>query len=234
MLHLPADRLIELVDIEPTPQELAHLQSCTECARERNALMALRNLAADARMKGGEPLSSWERLRPALLDEDLIEPTTGERPALVRPKRGFGIGHWSVRMAASIALVAGGVLGGRLTAPVGVVSEPASEQPAAVQAAAFSSTSDAMDVLLRAQEDYQRAAAFLLASDTTLGPSTPALYKQRLAALDELMGVTRSALSRVPQDPVINSYYLAALGAREATLQQLELALPEGTRIDRF
>jgi hypothetical protein len=238
MLHLPADRLAELVDIEPTPQELAHLQSCPECARERNALMALRNLAATERERVEEPLATWEALRSGLVQEGLIvvPPAHVTGPVLVAGKRRrFSVSHWSLRLAASFALVAGGVAAGRLTAPDPVQDPVATGAVVtASQPVEFASASDAMVALMRAQEDYQRAAAFLLASDTTLGPTTPTLYKQRLAALDELMGVTSSALARVPHDPVINSYYLAALGAREATLQQLELALPEGTRIDRF
>ena len=43
----------------------------------------------------------------------------------------------------------------------------------------------------------------------------------RLAALEGLVRVTRSALERAPGDPVINGYYLAALGERDAMLSRL-------------
>lgn len=236
MLHLPADRLAELVDIEPTPQELAHLQSCTECAREHGAFLALRDLAAAESGRTSEPLAAWDTLRDQLRTEGLIATQTG--PVLVAGKRRrFSVAHWSLRLAASFALVAAGVAAGRMTAPQQPAVSPVVQddvEPAGQPAAGFASATDAMETLMRAQDEYQRAAAFLLASDTTLGAVSPTHYKQRLATLDELMGVTRSALTRMPHDPVINSYYLAALGAREATLQQLDLALPEGTRIDRF
>lgn len=241
MLHLPADRLAELVDAEPTSQELAHLQSCALCARERSAFQALRDLAASERHHTVEPLATWDALRPALAAEGLIgEGVVSDATPSVQRRRSFHIGHWGLRIAASLALVAAGAVGGRMS--VFTQADPA-EAPATTVVAAgegidanaqFASEADAMTVLLRAQQDYQRAAAFLMADDTTMGTNTPVMFKQRLAALDELMGVTRSALTRSPQDPVINSYYLAALGAREATLQQLDLALPEGTKIDRF
>lgn len=243
MLHLPADRLAELVDVEPTSQELAHLQSCDLCARERQAFCALREIAALERDRAAESLITWETLRPALAAEGLIAPAvaTGHVPARTASRR-FSAAHWGMRIAASFLLVAAGVAAGRMSAPaqdppgaeVSADVIPAANVEGAAGAAQFASEADAMSVLLRAQQDYQRAAAYLLATDTTMGTNTPVMFKQRLAALDELMGVTRSALSRAPQDPVINSYYLAALGAREATLQQLDLALPEGTKIDRF
>jgi hypothetical protein len=240
MLHLPADRLAELVDVEPTSQELAHLQSCALCARERSAFQALRDLAASERNHAVEPLITWDALRPALTAEGLIgEAVVSDSKPSAQRRRNFHIGHWGLRIAASLALVVAGAAGGRMsvTTQADAADAAATTVVAAEGADAnvqFASEADAMTVLLRAQQDYQRAAAFLMADDTTMGTNTPVMFKQRLAALDELMGVTRSALTRSPQDPVINSYYLAALGAREATLQQLDLALPEGTKIDRF
>jgi hypothetical protein len=244
MLHLPADRLAELVDVEPTPQELAHLQSCELCAREHSALCALRELAASERDRAAEPLLAWDALRPALIADGLIGKSVVSAVPSGRSGRSFMAGHWGLRVAASFLLVTAGAAAGRMSvttqgdttaagevAPGTSVLDATGGTPAESQ---FASEADAMTVLLRAQQEYQRAAAYLLASDTTVETNTPAMFKQRLVALDELMGVTRSALSRAPQDPVINSYYLAALGAREATLQQLDLALPEGTKIDRF
>ncbi|MBV9772971.1 MAG: hypothetical protein JO040_03435 [Gemmatimonadetes bacterium] len=43
----------------------------------------------------------------------------------------------------------------------------------------------------------------------------------RLAALEGLVRATRTALERAPEDPVINGYYLAAMGKRDATLQRM-------------
>lgn len=233
MLHLPADRLAELVDVEPTRQESAHLEACAECARERHAYTSLRNLARSERHSVTEPLLRWADLRRGLEEEGVIA-TPMPAPYGVRPVRGrkpsFSPSRIALAAAACFALVTTGMAIGRFVP----LSGPAVGSQVMAASAAFQSRDQAVEVLLRAQQDYQRAAAFLLASDTTIAPSAPNLYRERLAALDEVMGVTRDALVRAPHDPVMNSYYLATLGAREATLQQLQMALPAGTRIDSF
>jgi hypothetical protein len=243
MLHLPADRLAELVDVEPTRQEWAHLDVCAECARERHAYAALRNLARAERLAVTEPLLSWADLRRGLEGEGVIA-----SPAFaidsVRPVDSGGRHlSWSrigLAAAACFALLTTGMAIGRFVpvsgGPVQTISSVGNAQGSEAIAASptFQSRDEALQALLLAQQDYQQAAAFLLASDTTIAPSAPNLYRERLAALDEVMGVTRDALVRAPHDPVMNSYYLATLGAREATLQQLQLALPAGTRIDSF
>ena len=55
-----------------------------------------------------------------------------------------------------------------------------------------------------------------------------AMYSKRLVALDQVFNATESALQTAPHDPVINQYYLATMGARVATQQQL--AQPVGLR----
>jgi hypothetical protein len=49
-----------------------------------------------------------------------------------------------------------------------------------------------------------------------------------------VMTEMRAALQEAPQDPVINQYYLATVGAREATLRQLGTTLPPGAKLNRF
>ena len=48
------------------------------------------------------------------------------------------------------------------------------------------------------------------------------------------MSEMRDAMREAPQDPVINQYYLATVGAREATLRQLGTALPASAQMNRF
>jgi hypothetical protein len=62
----------------------------------------------------------------------------------------------------------------------------------------------------------------------------PAQYRTRLAALDNVMSDMRGALKEAPHDPVINQYYRAAVGVREATLRQLGTTLPAGARLNRY
>lgn len=110
-------------------------------------------------------------------------------------------------------------------------------------AAAFRSTTEALVALARAEEQYQLAAAFLLQHDSSSGMSgararatddSSSVYRTRLVALDNVMAASREALYEAPHDPVINRYYLATLGAREATLRQLNTSLPAGARLARF
>jgi hypothetical protein len=165
-------------------------------------------------------------------------------------------------MAAGLTLAIGGAALGRVSAGAGLLpsSQPqvahsdvsaSSEQnatasPAAAGVAAipasqtttdqFQSPEQAWDVLNRAGEDYQRASAYLSANNTEIPmPVTPSQYRTRLVALDNVMSEIRGALKEAPQDPVINQYYLATVGAREATLRQLGTTLrPEGVSLKRF
>ena len=100
----------------------------------------------------------------------------------------------------------------------------------------FKSPEEAWDALNRAGEEYQRASAYLSASNTDVPmPSNPSQYRTRLAALDGVMSEIRGALKEAPQDPVINQYYLTTVSAREATLRQLGTTLrPEGVSLSRF
>jgi len=111
---------------------------------------------------------------------------------------------------------------------------PASTALASTQTQ-FRSAEDAWEALNRAGEEYQRASAYLSASNTEVPmPSGPDQYRTRLVALDNVMSDMRDALKEAPQDPVINQYYLATVGAREATLRQLGTTLPASARLNRF
>jgi hypothetical protein len=160
-----------------------------------------------------------------------------------------------MQAAAALLLVAGGAAIGRFTAPASASvntasqSSPTTSTPpqtastgvagtaatASNTAPEFRSPEEAWDVLNRAGEEYQRASAYLSASNTSVPlPTNPDTYRTRLAALDNVMSEMRSALNEAPHDPVINQYYLATVGAREATLRQLGTTLPAGARLNRF
>jgi hypothetical protein len=59
-------------------------------------------------------------------------------------------------------------------------------------------------------------------------------YRSRLAALDRVISASREAMREAPHDPVINGYYLTTIGQREATLRQLNTALPASLRLNDF
>jgi len=209
---------------------------------------ALDEMVARERERGASPLTDWASLSDRLRAEGLIrEPIAASR---------FVSRRW-LQAAAAVLLAVGGAAVGRMSAGASVMplaslssgngaSEPAQpgEQssgtaaaPAGFLASAteFKSPDEAWEALNRAGEEYQRASAYLSASNTEIPmPMAASQYRTRLAALDNVMSEMRDALREVPQDPVINQYYLATVGAREATLRQMGTTLPASARLNRF
>jgi hypothetical protein len=236
MSHLDPERLAALSDDTPTPMEAAHITTCSECTAELTAHRKLARLAAAAQPLTGAPLDGFDSLVPRLRAEGLITP----------PVRAAKVRLWTLRVAASLTLVTGGLIAGRVTAPrslpflprgddtQGAVAAPAASL--ALPVANFRTADDAIKTLTLAQQTYQSAAAFLAAQDTTahfigLNQNT---YRTRLTALDEIVASTRAAMYQAPQDPVINQYYLATLSAREATLRQIGQTMPATRKLGAY
>jgi hypothetical protein len=210
------------------------------------------------------PLTEWRTLSLSLRQEGLIHDAPGARPGSdyaggyageyasgypAEPaRRGGGwmraTGRWTMRLAASAALVGVGVVAGRGMTfgqdlinqiEVAVADSAGHGTSVRVGGKPFSSPADARRTLLRAQTDYQRAAAFLAATDS--GPriaGEPDMYRDRLVGLDEMTAASLGALKSAPRDPLLNQYYLSAAAAREATIQQLGNSLPVGATMVRF
>ncbi|HET9011405.1 MAG TPA: hypothetical protein VFN38_06290 [Gemmatimonadaceae bacterium] len=164
----------------------------------------------------------------------------GRASAGVRPVPGFAVaptvaaGEGEGEGASQLAELPGRMLDTVRSAGASLVADTT---------ATFRSTTDALVALAKAEQQYQLAAAFLLEHDSASGMSgartraiddSSSVYRMRLAALDNVMAASREALYEAPHDPVINRYYLATLGAREATLRQLNTALPAGARLARY
>jgi hypothetical protein len=136
-------------------------------------------------------------------------------------------------------LLLGGAAIGRVTVPEVVSTERTASDARLVSNAdsvtTFRSTAEAISILQRAERDYRMAMMYLSGQDTvTRVADDPALYRARLAALDEMAGVALDAVHQAPQDPLMNRYYLATLGARDATLRQLGEKLPENVQLVGF
>ncbi len=201
----------------------------------------LDEMVALERSRGIPSLTDWDSLAARLRAEGLMKspPTTARLLS----------SRW-MQAAAGLLLAMGGAAAGRVSAgasalPVRDVQTTAQTAAAAPQAETgvtpaaatpdFSSPEQAWEILNRAGEQYQRASAYLSASNTEVPlPPEPEQYRTRLAALDNVMSEMRDALKEAPQDPVINQYYLATVGAREATLRQMGTALPASARLNRF
>ena len=241
MLHLRTERLAQLGDEVPTAEEMTHLASCDVCAHERDAYLALVAMALEEREAFGLPLTRWDAIAA-----ELSAPEVAANPRGASAPRSQ---RWLLQIAAGLLLVAGGAMLGRLSTgeralptaratPAATVTAasalPSSVDPAP-DSASFTSVDEARAAQQRSEVLYQQAAAFLARVDTTgAGNGSPVAYRSRLAALDQVITTTREAMREAPHDPVINGYYLTTLGQREATLRQLNTALPASLRVNSF
>lgn len=236
MLHLSTDRLAALGDEPPTDIEAAHLASCYVCTRELEAYHTLIAMARAERDSLGLPLTRWDAIAAAL-DADVS--------AAAPRRRAPGTAHWPLRVAAGLLLMAGGAVIGRASA--GGASLPGREadrRPATVAAtpdvrpaadSTFASVDEARAAQHRSEQLYQQAVAYLAQYDSTaVNDGSPVAYKSRLAVLDRVISATSEAMREAPHDPVINGYYLTTLGQREATIRQLNTALPASLRLSSF
>lgn len=247
MSHLSIDRLAAIADETPTPDEATHLAGCWDCRAEVAAYRRLARMAAMAPVPN-EPLTAWSQLGPQLraaglvVDAPLVADAApgaahagGGGRVLALPARRPLVQVWAMRIAAGLALLVGGGALGRMTAPEAPAFDPTSLAVGA-PSANYGSPDDAIRALTVAQQQYQSAAAFLASQDTTsrfIGLNRDT-YEARLAALDEIAALTRAALYRAPQDPMLNQYYLTTLGAREATLRELGASMPDTRRLERY
>jgi hypothetical protein len=104
--------------------------------------------------------------------------------------------------------------------------------------AQFRTADDARATLHSAEQVYSGALLWLAAHDSALAPRQLAgseaaamNYRERLEVLDAAMATARRALYEAPDDPVMNRYYLATLGAREVTLRRLTTVLPASQQV---
>lgn len=250
MQHLSTDRLAALGDEQPTADEATHLASCAACAREHAAYRSLVAMAHAEQGAIGLPLTRWDDLANAYRAEvPALASAAAPTPRLdvvdIAPRRRMV--RWPMQAAAGLLLLAGGAMLGRASA--GATFLPSADSTATVAAntpaetpvaspasdSLFTSVADARAAQQRYELLYQQAAAFLAQHDSTgLGQGNPVAYRSRLAALDRVISTTRDAMRDAPHDPVINGYYLTTLGQREATLRQLNTALPASLRLESY
>jgi hypothetical protein len=208
MEHLTNEALARLVDEPGDVIERAHLDECDICLRE---LAEMRRLSAE--------LAALPRLEPhpgswAALDRRLREAGVIRAP---RPTPAWRSGG-TLRMAAALLLfLAGGVAGGALrSAPAGQAGD--GSELGAVTRLAGGSVAEAQE-RLRSAEDAYLAALMRYAELTEDGGATDPIT--RLTALESIVLASHAALLQAPADPVINGYYLTALGERERMIRQL-------------
>jgi hypothetical protein len=250
MLHLPIERIAELVDGGASPVERDHLTTCVACARELEAYRRLVVLASDQRRRIAPPLTEWDSLAERLRAERLMAPPGG---GVVPPRRvGVAVTELLRRAAVVVIFVGGGAVLGRMSAGIPITQAVAfrndsstsssslasngsmSVIPVSNPAVGFSTSQEALHALESAQRQYEAAASWLASHDTSSSALAPDQYRTRLAALDRTAETMQQAMRDAPSDPYINQYYLATLSAREQTLRRLGTALPVGSKLGRF
>lgn len=200
----------------------------------------LDQIIAEERSRLRAPLNEWRTIAARAREEGLIRETQASRWwKSSRP--------W-LQSAAAVLLLIGGIAIGRATIalPSAIQSTASNPSPAVADnatpatassnkspvstgSASFASVDEASAALKEAVTQYQRASEFLAVSNNSSGMrDSLAMYSARAAALDKIENATVVALQTAPHDPVINQYYLATMGARVATQQQL--AQPVGLR----
>lgn len=237
MSHLPIERLAALADEQPNIDEASHLSACADCTRELDAIRSLVSLAGAERGSMSVPLTRWDSLSPKLRSEGLIE--RGERSE-ERGSRFRFSSRTMLRIAAGLMLVVGGMGAGRVSMggsllPGGLSGkEPTLTALADSMPTTFASTEDAAYWQQVYADRYQRAIAYLMSNDSTAKGTGASAMRTRLSALDRTSNTMRQALADAPYDPVINDFYLNSFAQREATLRQLNTALPQGVRLNSF
>jgi len=238
MQHLPIERLAELADGEPNAAEQLHLAECAMCSAELVAYGRVVSMAADERRRIAPPVTDWGSLSAELREQGII---TTKAEATARKVFVAKVTHAVWRVAAGLLILATGVVSGRLTAGMPLKTalaldstDPTQGTQVAMTADEFSSSASAMQVLQRAQQDYERAAMYLANHDTSTSEAATEAYRTTLAALDEMAETSLRALSEAPADPIMNQVYFTTLGARNMTLGKLATALPVGSRLSRF
>jgi hypothetical protein len=182
----------------------------------------LDRIIAEERLREQAPLNEWRTIAARAREEGLIRESQSSRWwASSQP--------W-LRSAAAVLLLVGGIAIGRATIALPSAVQATASKSTPTASANFASVDDASAALNRAVDDYQRASEFLAVNNASTGSrDSLAMYSARAAALDKIEDATVSALQTAPHDPVINQYYLATMGARVATQQQL-VARPVGLR----
>lgn len=238
MQHLPIERLAELADGEPTAAEQLHLSECNMCSAERVAYSRVVSMAADERRRIAPPISNWGALSVELREQGMI--TTREQ-ANARKVFIDKITRIAWQTAAGIGILVTGLVTGRVTAGMPLstavafgLTDTSLVSPVSLTADDFTTTASAMQVLQKAQQDYERAALYLASHDTSTSEGATEAYRTTLAALDDMAETSLRALNEAPADPILNQVYFTTLGARNMTLGKLATALPVGSRLSRF
>ncbi len=207
MEHLSLEDLARLVDDPPTTDEMRHLGSCQQCARELDALRE-QTRALGSLPEIMPPRGDWHAVEARLRSEGLIED-----PGLFR-KLGLARTPGWMKAAAAVLLFLSGTGTGVALASSGGVGPVALTDVATVE--------DAASAVRSAEENYVTAVSRyheLRARDG--GPDLGVDPITRVAALEHLVMVSQAAVRQAPGDLFLNGFLASAVAERDAALRMV-------------
>ena len=207
MEHLSLEDLARLVDDPPTTDEMRHLGSCQQCARELDALRE-QTRALGSLPEIMPPRGDWHAVEARLRSEGLIED-----PGLFR-KLGLARTPGWMKAAAAVLLFLSGTGTGVALASSGGVGPVALNDVATVE--------DAASAVRSAEENYVTAVSRyheLRARDG--GPDLGVDPITRVAALEHLVMVSQAAVRQAPGDLFLNGFLASAVAERDAALRMV-------------
>lgn len=241
MSHLTPETLARLIEEAPEPTEAEHLDHCTECRAELEAMRA--DVAALNMLPDPEPSpAQWLRLEQRLEREGLMRRRSRWQPMLLRMAAAFvmfALGGASaalvLRSTPQQQLVSTDPLPRTvqpqqvpvLNTPVTITDSNRTPEPVMVATRPTPASAEVLTprtpqeaaALLRTAESAYLAALSRYAELSGGGEEIDPLA--RLAALESIVATTRAALGNAPADPVINGYHLTAVAQRDALLRQV-------------
>lgn len=212
MAHLNPEVLARLVDEAPSDAEREHLEACEACAgelteyrRQTEALATLPSLRPDP--------GDWSLIEARLVSEGLVKGGSRLRRQLAYTP------SW-MKVSAVLALFAGGIGIGWGMAAEAATPSRSMNAPVVVRTTdpAMSLDEAARDVQIaqrRYIESMTRYRQLLEASDELVGFD----HEVRIAALETLARVGKSAVREAPADPVLNSFLAYVMAERDAAVR---------------
>jgi hypothetical protein len=219
-----------MVSEGPYPEEQEHLEGCSSCQDDLEALRA------QTEALGGlpdlrPPTGDWEALEARLVAEGLVRSS-----GLSLHVNRWRTSGW-LQSAAALVLVVGGTTMGSLftsddpgaqsalgEAPSNLRLVPVGGSPTPV-----SNLTDAAEAVRLAERQYIDALVqYRQIMDAQGEPAFIGDPTSRFAALEGIVAAGRAAVQQAPADPFVNGVLVSALAEREAILRNASLTRGDG------
>ncbi len=230
MGHLTTESLARMVSEAPYPEEQEHLEDCSACQAELQALRA------QTEAMGGlpdlrPPTGDWEALEARLVSEGLVRST-----GLSLHANRWTSSGW-LQAAAALVLFVGGTAMGTLFTSDGPGAQPTLGEgpsnlelvPVGGSAQPVSNLTDAAEAVRLAERQYIDALVqYRQILDAQGEPAFIGDPTSRFAALEGIVAAGRAAVQQAPADPFMNGVLVSALAEREAILRNASLTRGDG------